>query len=66
MGMAVGPIPISAYESYFNIFGIANLEERHEIVRIITSVDNYYLKKQNKKKPKKKSKKENNIPKKKK
>jgi len=62
--MSVGPIPISAYESYFSIFRIQNLEERHEIIRIISSVDNHYLKKQNKKKPTK-SKKENNIPKKK-
>jgi hypothetical protein len=61
MGMGVGYIPLSAYESYFNIFGIDDIEERDEIIRIITKVDSYYLKKQNKP-TSKNTNKENKIP----
>jgi len=51
--MSLGPISILAYESYFRIFDIYDSDEQHEILAIVSSVDNYYLQVQHKKTTKK-------------
>lgn len=60
--MSLGPIPISAFESYFRMFGVHDLDDKQEILNIVSEVDSYYLKKQSTPKKEVQSKKENIKP----
>jgi hypothetical protein len=41
--MGVGAIPLSAYESYFRIWRITELEDQIEYIRFVGALDSVYL-----------------------
>ena len=45
--MGVGAIPLSAYESYFRIWRITELEDQIEYIRFVGALDSVYLEHQN-------------------
>jgi len=47
VGMGVGAIPLSAYESYFRIWRITDLEDQLEYIRFVGALDSTYLEHQN-------------------
>lgn len=47
-GMGVGAIPLSAFESYFRIWRITDLEDQLEYIRFVGALDSEYLAFQNK------------------
>ena len=45
--MGVGAIPLSAYECYFRIWRITDLEDQLEYIRFVGALDSAYLEYQN-------------------
>jgi len=41
--MGVGAIPLSAYESYFRIWKITDLEDQLEYIRFVGALDSVYM-----------------------
>lgn len=62
-GMSIGAIPLSAYESYFRIFGIDSLEERLNYIKFVGILDNEFLEYQREKDEAEKKKKQQSDPK---
>lgn len=41
--MGVSPILISELNAFCELFGIYDLEERHQIYRVISEIDKFYI-----------------------
>jgi hypothetical protein len=56
VGMGVGSIPLSAYESYFRLWKITDWEDQLEYIRFVGALDSEYLAFQNEESKKSKEK----------